>query len=172
MNDGLLVILFSVILIILILSLVYATASAAEIGSTSDPDLSSAHWYLSWTVSALWIIIAMMIVGVIALIFFGPEFIPIFGETVVYLILFVMVAAIIVTGVISSIAAYYINRSPAKDTSGSAYTDSIVAAVSALGSLFVIIVVYFLIWHYGTPQDIDYSDDSSYVNDYQGNDDL
>jgi len=146
-----LIFIFIIVIIILVISLTYATDASVAVGQSAarqtDPDLSAAYFYLTWTVSILWIVISLIIIGVIALIIFGPEFLPIFGKTLVYLVLAFMVIAIIVVGVISSIAAFHINRSPENSTVGSADEDAIIAAVVSLGSIGLVGVGYAITWY-------------------------
>ena len=125
--------LFLIIIIILIISLVKATEASTNIPKTKDPNLLTASWYLAWTTAVLWTIIISIIIGVIALIITGPEFLPMFGKTLVYLILFVLVAAIVVVAVMSSISAYYIGISVEEASAKVAYSDAVTAAVTDTG---------------------------------------
>lgn len=149
MNTELLVFLVIIILIILVVALVYATRSAVELGSgTSDPNISVAHSYLAWTVSILWIAMAAAIVGVVSLFFFGPELIPLFGKTILYLAVFLLSIAVIAVGVMAAISAHYIGSSAVSTKYVTAYDNAVITAVAALGSVGMAIVIAVVIWHY------------------------
>lgn len=149
MHTELLVFLVIIILIILVVALVYATRSASELGpGTSDPNISVAHWYLAWTVSILWIAIAAAIVGVFSLFFFGPELIPTFGKTILYVAVLLLSVALIAVGVMAAISASYINASAVSAKYSAAYDNAIIAAIAALGSIGMAIIIAIVIWHY------------------------
>ena len=148
MSTELLVFLIIIILIILLVALVYATRSAVELGpGTSDPNISVAHSYLAWTVSVLWIAIAAAIVGVFSLFFFGPELIPLFGKTILYLAVFLLSIAVIVVGVMAAISAHYISASAVSAKYVTAYDNAVITAVAALGSVGIAIIIAVIVWH-------------------------
>lgn len=93
--------------------------------------------------------IALAIIGSIALVVFGPEFLPLIGKTVVYLFLFLVIAVVIAIGVMAAIAASNIASSPSvsKDTIAAAYHDCIIAAVITLGSIGIMLLGYYITWH-------------------------
>lgn len=152
MHIEMLVFLLIIIMIILVISLVYASRATTGIFSTKgDPNINVAYTYLAWTVSVLWITLIGMAIGVICLFAFGPELIPTFGKTIVYLIVAVLIIALLAVGIMTSIGAYYIGISAVEPTVKDAYENAIIAAVTALGSIFVALVIGFLVWHYSTP---------------------
>ena len=147
-----LVFLLIIIMIILVIALVYASRATTGIYSVKgDPNINVAYMYLAWTVSVLWIVLIGLVIGIICLFAFGPELIPTFGKTIVYLIISVLIIALIAVGVMSSIGAYYIGISAVEPTVSGAYENAIIAAVTALGSIFVALVAGFLVWHYAKP---------------------
>ena len=160
MHDLTLVFLFILVVVILIVSWSYATSSAAAIGSSEDPELIIAHSYLAWTVSILAIIIVGMFIAIICLVIFGPEFLPTFGKTIVYLALFIMLIALIAVGIIAAIASVHIGRATDVNT-GDAYRDAIIAAVVALAPLIIVIIGYVITWYHSKhvePTDGPYDD--------------
>jgi len=168
MHTELLVFLLIIIAIILVFSLVYATSATTGIASAkADPNIYSAYWYLAWTVSILWIIIAGMIIGIVCLFIFGPEFIPVFGKTLLYAVVVILGLALVVTGVMASIGAYYIGISAVESTVTQAYHDAVIAATTALGSIAFAVIIALLVWHYSTPAvppDQTDSDNSSIID--------
>jgi hypothetical protein len=150
MSDLLLFFIFAFVVVILIISLVYATRADKLIAEyKSDPNISSARKYLTWTVTIIWLLIAGIIFGMIALVITGPELIPTFGKTIIYLVLFIFVAAIIVTGIMASIAAYDIGQSNVSgDKLSAGYEDAIISAVTALGTLSLFVICYFVTWYH------------------------
>lgn len=149
MYDFVLFILVIVLVIVLIVSLVYITRASIAVSGTSDPDLEKAHTYLAWTSGVLWSLIAVTIIGSIALVVFGPEFLPLLGKTVVYLFLFAVVAVVITIGIMAAIAASYISSSPSitKDDIRAAYDDCVIAAVITLATIGIIIIGMYITWH-------------------------
>jgi hypothetical protein len=149
MSDIVLFFLLVIVLIVLIISLVYASRASIALQSAPDnADLISAQSYLAWTVATIWLVLIGIIIGTVALVIFGPEFIPTFGSTLVYLVLFVFVIAIITIGVNASIAASEINRSGINTPDiNNAYDNAVIAAVTALGSIGVTIIIYYFVWH-------------------------
>lgn len=149
MYDFVLFILVIVLVIVLIISLVYITRASIAVSGTSDPDLEKAYTYLAWTSGILWTLIAISVIGSIALVVFGPEFLPLLGKTVVYLFLFAVVAAAVTVGIMAAIASAYISYSPSitKDNIRAAYDDCVIAAVITLGTIGVIILGFYITWH-------------------------
>jgi hypothetical protein len=149
MHDIVLLLLLVVAIVILIVSLIYISKASTSIGDTTDPNLLQAYTYLAWTSGILWSLITVVILGSIALVVFGPEFLPLFGKTTVYLALFGMIIAIIVIGVMAAIAASYIGAAanPDLDNIKLAREYSIIAAVVALGSIGIVLIGYFITWH-------------------------
>lgn len=159
------ILLFIVVIVILIFSLVRASTASLDLltNKTNDGDIALAEKYMNWTVIILWIIIAGIIIGVIALFIFGPELLPELGNTIFYLIFGVMVIAIITVGVISSISAYHIGISSEESKFATAYSNTIQAAVASLGSVGIFIIGYLLVLHFtGTPK-------KDYVDPKNGN---
>lgn len=149
MHIELLVFLVIIIMIMLLVSLVYATRAAVELGpGTADPNISVAHWYLAWTVAVIWIAIAAAIVGVGCLFFFGPEFIPLLGKSILYVAVLLMSAALIAVGVVASISASYIAASAVTSKYKTAYDNAVISAVAGIGSVGVAIIIAVVIWHY------------------------
>jgi hypothetical protein len=148
MHTEILVFLVIIILIILIIALVYATRAAEGLAGYSDPNITIAHTYLAWTVAVLWLVIAGAIIGVIALFIFGPELIPTFGKSILYIALLAFFIGLIAAGVVASIAAYHINNSTIKSKVEAAYRDTIISAVTALGSTALIIIIAVVVWYY------------------------
>jgi hypothetical protein len=147
MYDIVLIFLIVAVTIILFIALTKATEAAAAIGNSEDPYLSSAHGYLTWTVTILWIIVIGMFVGFAFLLFFGPEFLPIFGKEILYGMLTILVLAMVAVGVISSIAANDIRLSPAKGTVPTAYDDAYYAALYTLIPIGLVVLGYVVIWY-------------------------
>ncbi|CAH6419527.1 Hypothetical protein POVR2_LOCUS29 [uncultured virus] len=149
MHDFVLLVLVIVFIVILIVSLVYITRASVAVSGTSDPSLEQAYTYLAWTSGVLWSVIAVAIIASIALVVFGPEFLPLFGKTFIYLFLFMTIAVVIAIGVMAAIAASYIAQSPSvsKDDIKKAYDDCIIAAVITLGSIGLMLIGYYITWH-------------------------
>ena len=149
MHDFVLLILVVVFIVILITSLVYVTRASVAVSGTTDPDLQEAHTYLAWTSGVLWALIGVAIIGSIALVVFGPEFLPLIGKTSVYVFLFLLVVVVIAIGIMAAIAASHIARSPSvtKDDIKGAYDDCIIAAVITLGTIGLMLLGYYITWH-------------------------
>lgn len=149
MYDFILFILVVVFVIVLITSLVYITRASVAIEGTNDVDLQKAHSYLAWASGVLWTLIALAIIGSIALVVFGPEFLPLLGKTTVYIFLFLVVAVVIAIGVIAAIGASYIAQSSqlSKDAIRAAYDDCIIAAVLTLGTIGLTLLGFYITWH-------------------------
>lgn len=149
MHDFVLLLLLVVAIIVLIVSLIYISKASTSIGETNDPNLLQAYTYLAWTSGILWSLIVVVILGAIALVVFGPEFLPLFGKTTVYLALLGMILAIIVIGVMAAIAASYIGSAanPNLPNVIEAREDAIIAAVVALGTIIIAVIGYYITWH-------------------------
>lgn len=147
MYDIMLIFLIVIITIMLFVALTKATEAAEAIGKSEDSYLISAHSYLTWTVTFLWIIIIGMFVAVGFLIFFGPEFLPAFGKDLMYLMLTILVVAMITVGVISSIAANDIRLSPANATVPNAYDDALEASLFSLIPIGIVVIKFGIVWY-------------------------
>lgn len=165
MSDLVLFFFLVIVIVILCVSLTYATDAAAKSEGSSDSYVQSAHSYLTWAVTILWLIIAGIIVLVVLFVIFGAELIPVFGKSFVYLILFILILAILTIGVVSTIAAYDLgNAISPNDSTTTARKDAIIAAVLTLGSFGVVIICNVVTWSSPTPSipPPDYS--SGYAN--------
>lgn len=112
MSTFVLVFILIIIFIILVVCSTYATDASVKLKDFKDDDnISAAYKYVTWAVTIIWITLAGMIIGLIALIFFGPELIPTFGKTIVYLAIGVMFIAIVAIAVICAISTYYLRQS-------------------------------------------------------------
>ena len=116
----------------------FATNAAVRItgisGWGSNPDLRSAHRYLSISAVICWVTVAVILVLVFLYIFFGLDIgLEILITLVTYGLLFLSLGAIIVVGVFSAIAAQKIADSKVSDNNESR-RQSIIAAVLALVS--------------------------------------
>jgi len=152
MHTETLVFVLIIIIVILIVSLVYATRATSDISQAkADKDISIAYWYLAWTVSILWLTIAGLIIGIISLFVFGPELIPMLGKSVIYALVAILAVALAIVGVMSAIAAYHIGNSAVESSVVQGYHEAITAAVTALVSIGLAIVIIFVTWHYESP---------------------
>jgi hypothetical protein len=148
------IVILVVIAIAVIISLIYVTRGAISIakidGYEKDMNLSLAHRYLSWTSATCWSVLALLVVGFILILIFGPELIFVWGGVLIGGLLIVMIAFAIATGILSSIAAYNINLSKLNQTDPNAqdaYKDAIIAAVVSLltiGLLGITFLIYFV----------------------------
>lgn len=155
MSTEALVFLLIIIMIILVVALVYASRATTGIFRIKgDPNINTAYMYLAWTISVLWIVLIGLVIGVISLFAFGPELIPTFGKTIVYILIAVLVVALIAVGVMSSIGAYYIGISAVESQVSEAYENAIIAASVSLGAIFVALVAGFVVWHYSGPSPV------------------
>lgn len=138
--------LFGLSFIILAISAGFATNAAVRLGGKTDPDLQTAHRYVTWAAILSWISVALIIGGIIAYVIFGSETVEVTGNWVVYGLLFFTLLLILTVGILSAIAAYNINKTSA-DNSGS-YRQSIIAAVLAIiGFVLVLGIILFKAFH-------------------------
>lgn len=140
--------------IILFVAIVYSIEAAQAIASYSgyeaDENLKVAHRYLSYTSSILLIVVAVLIIGIISLFIWGAGLIPRFGSTIVDFVFLIVILAAIAAGVIASIAAYDISKSPVMTADAKiqeAYSKAVIAAVASLGALGFIFFVSIAIWY-------------------------
>jgi len=135
----------------------YATSAATKVGNipnySSNPDLDSAHRYLSIAAVVTWITVAAILVLGIVYLIFGSEEATVAGEAtgfsftnlVIYGLLFLALVATIVVGILSAIAAQKIANSKVSNDNGSRH-QAIVAAILALvagaGLLIGLIVMF------------------------------
>lgn len=139
--------LFGISFIILAIAAGYATNAAVRIGGGNpDPELSSAHTYLTYVAIIAWISVALIIGGIIVYIIFGSETVEVTGNWVIYLLLFFTLALVLAVGILSAIAAYKIGASKA-DNKG-AYRQAIIATVLAIvGFVLVAIILGIRLFH-------------------------
>lgn len=109
-------------------------------GYKKNPGLQAAHSLLSWAAVATWIGV-VLIIGL--LIFYLVEGGGFGGKFIANLFLFFTIALIVLVGILSAIAAARINSSGATDSNG-AYRQAIIAAVLALGVVFLFILVFII----------------------------
>lgn len=154
MNKWLSVLILVIVTAALIVSLVYVTMAASKLtgvdGYKSNADLQSAHSYLTWTAVGMWILLALLIVGIGLLLFFGPEFAFAFHGLIINGLLVLMIAGALTVGILSIIAATKINASGlyGEGNGKTAYTDTIIAAsltIGIVGILFILLIIYFIV---------------------------
>jgi len=133
------ILLFGLSFIILAISAGYATNAAVRLGGNSDPELKSAHGYLTVVAVAAWLSVALIIGGIIAYIIFGSETVEVTGNWVVYGLLFFTLALVLTVGILSAIAAAKIGTSKA-DNKG-AYRQAIIATVLAIVGFVLVAVI-------------------------------
>ena len=145
-------ILLIIIGIILIISLYYATNASVKVGKfggyQNDENLAQAYKYLTWTVTVIWIVIALLIISVIFLFIYGSQIIVEFGSWIITILLLIVFSMTIAVGVMSVLAAIAINASTETANNPdleSAYTDAVIASVATLltiGLLFFGYIFY------------------------------
>lgn len=147
MNTIVLIFIFIVIFIILVICSGYASSASVSLGKLkSDTNLASAYSYVTWAVSIIWILLIGMIIGIIALVFFGPELLPLIGGEIFYLALVVMFIAIIAIAITCSISIYYIRQSESTDTNKTtAQSDAEIAAGIAYATIIFVFAAYWYI---------------------------
>jgi hypothetical protein len=131
--------LFGLSFIILAIAAGYATNAAVRLGGKSDPELSSAHRYLTIVAILSWLSVALMLVGIFLFIFFDLETVSITRNFFVYGLLFLTLGLVLTVGILSAIAAYKIGKSQA-DNSG-AYRQAIIAAILGIVGFVLVAVV-------------------------------
>ena len=135
-------------------SLFYVTKGAADIGGSDDTGLKDAHKYLTWTAVVGWICIALIIVGVVLFLIFGEELVLFLGGWIITGLMLLITAMAITVGILAAVAASKIRGSDAYKTSTDSdhdkatkgYTDTIVSASVALGTvglLVIGIIIYY-----------------------------
>lgn len=164
MSTGSIVAVLVVAMVVLIVALVYTSMSSTAITAiasdyTKDENLVTAHRYLVWISTIGWIAVIGIIIGVIVLFTEGEElFLTGSGSTILNLILFLVVIIIIATGVLASLAASSIGKSPlysAKTLDPNlvkAYDDAVVGAVASLGTLIFVLVCVGIYYYSERPR--------------------
>ena len=139
----------------------FATNSAIRTtkisGYKQNPKLTSAHKWLSIAAGVTWGSIALIILGIIMLIFFGPEVIEASeaseavagksttkaGTYVLYGLLFLIMVGVITVGILSAIAARDINSAGVQDDDRAA-RQATIAAVIAI-PVFVLVLIVLIV---------------------------
>lgn len=121
-------------------------------GYSSNPKLTSAHKWLTVSAILVWISIALLLVGIVLLIFFAPEEAAAaistgsdIGKYVFYFLIFLILGGVITVGILSAIAANDINKAGIIDDDGAAKQATIAAciAIPVFVIIFVILIVMF-----------------------------
>lgn len=124
----------------------FATSGATKLQSSDDPELKSAHSYLSWTAVITWISVAAILVMGGLYIFFGSESIEVTGNWVIYGFLCLTLLLVGAVGVLSAIAATKINRTKA-DNKG-AYRQAIIAAILGIVGFVMVLTILIIKFTY------------------------
>lgn len=134
------ILLFGISFIILAIAAGFATNAAVRLGSgNADPELASAHKYLTIVAVISWISVALIIGGIIVYIIFGFETVEVTGKWIIYLLLFFTLGLVLAVGILSAIAAYKIGASKA-DNKG-AYRQAIIATVLAIIGFVLVAII-------------------------------
>ena len=142
---------FGISFITLAISGGFATNAAVKLTSipnySSNPDLTTAHKYLSIAAVVTWITVAaILVLGILYLIYGDVETGGVFTNLVIYGLLFLSLAATITVGILSAIAADKISKSKVTNDNN-ARRQAIIAAVLALvagvGLLIGLLVMLF-----------------------------
>lgn len=130
----------------------FATNAAVRVAGIpnygSDSNLCSAHKYLSIAAVVTWFTIAaILVLGILYLIFGMEETVGVFTNFVIYGLLVLSLAATAVVGVLSAIAAQKIANSKYSQTDNNGREQAIIAAVLAIvagvGLIVAFIVSFF-----------------------------
>jgi len=170
----LLVLLIIVLLILFFISAGLLTQASTKIGpGTTDPNLSYAYSILTWLVVLIWLLVALIIIGIIIYFIFYAEASPEIELASAYnqlkqnettstlgvgltILLFVIIVLVIIVGVFAAIAASSISKYGGYKTQPDiyrAYEDCAISAVLCLGAIGIIIGI--LIYYYWPETTID-----------------
>ena len=147
-------ILFGISFIALAIAGGFATNSAIRVtgisGWDKNSDLSTAHKYLTIAAVVCWITVAAIIVGAILYLWVGAETIELgslgWAGYVVYGLLFLSLAATVVVGILSALAAQKIADSKVSNDNNSrrqAIIAAVLAIVTAVGLIGSLIAMFF-----------------------------
>ena len=135
----------------------FATNAAVRItkipGYKQNPKLTNAHKWLSIAAAVTWISIALIVLGIILMIFFAPEVAEAstaeqaaggsstsFGTYILYGLLFLIMGGVITVGILSAIAARDINSAKIQNDDNAA-RQATIAAVIAIPVFVIILIV-------------------------------
>lgn len=118
-----------------------------------NPDLYTAHKYLSISATVCWVTVAVIIVGAIVYAIFGAETVELgtlgWADYVVYGLLFLSLAATIGVGILSAIAAQKIAASGVTENNSSRRQAIIAAVLAIVASVAIIAAFLFLFFGSG-----------------------
>lgn len=117
----------------------FATDASRRLQKSADPDLKSAHSYLTYAAILCWISIAAILIGGGLYLFFFSETIEETGNWVVYGFLFLTLILVGAVGILAAIAATKIGKSKA-DNNG-AYRQTIIAAVLGIVGFVMVLTI-------------------------------
>jgi len=148
---------FGIIFIILIaitaVAATYAIKSERTLANNpsfpTDPDLLNAHKYLTIAGIVGWTTIGIIILLIILYFVFGAETIVYTGSIVTIILGLISVALAATVGILSTIGAIDMKKSPNFTNQGldkEAYDDAIIAAVCGVGSVGLLIVILIIYW--------------------------
>lgn len=148
----------SIIAAALIFSLVYANIAASTIAGSDDPNLKTAHKYLTWVSVLGWISIAIVVIIFILIVVVGEELILLVAGMVIDGILLTLLIISLSIGVMSVLSSVKIGDSDAYQDPDNAdhskavtgKNDCIISSVASLGSVGALIGM--LIIYYGNKQ--------------------
>ena len=129
-----------------IVALVYIGKASTSITSISkwdaNPDLFQARTYLKWTTIISSILIAIVVLGLITIILFGPQLLFVWGGMLIIGLILIMIGFAIAAGVLASISAYYIRQSGEGETGFgyNAFIYCVIAAAVSLGTVTILVV--------------------------------
>lgn len=124
----------------------FSTSAARKLQSSADPDLKSAHSYLTYSSILVWISIAGILVGGGLYLFFASETIETTGNWIVDAFLFLTLVLVGAVGILAAIAATKINSSKADDNG--AYRQTIIAAILGIvGFVMVLVIIGIKFFH-------------------------
>ena len=114
---------------------------------SDNDDYQDAHKYLSWASVVTWVSLAILLVLMIFYFVFLSETVEFTGKWVVLLLVFVLVAMLTFSGIMSSMAAQKIKASSDygdDDDSEKAFKDSIISSALSLGTVVLLIIFVIL----------------------------
>lgn len=145
--DTTLNVIFAIIaLAVLIASLVFITMATSTITKaenySTDARLKDAHSYLLWTTIIVWIVTALLIVGIILGLIFARDYIADDAEYITGIVGDILIILCLAVGVLSSIAAFKIFLSPnGRNGKGKdALWDCVIAMILTFGLAAVLIL--------------------------------
>lgn len=152
------IILLGIAFIALSISGGFSTDSARRVtninGYSTNDKLTKGHSFLTISAIITWITVALIILGIILMIFFLPEETEAsavtggsYGKYFIYGLLFLTLGAVIAVGILSAIAANDIGNSGVSDDNLSR-RQAIIAASIAIGVFVLLLIGLILVFTY------------------------